>query len=128
MLFSKPKPRSILCPQCEEPLDAHADGACPKRKLSRRFFLGAIGTAFAAAAVAQVLPNVVVEEAPAGSLVSLAAPVVHRFGTLHFHGEDIPQWELQEIANRRRATVSNSSGTGMRFAEPAAFKAAGRGR
>jgi hypothetical protein len=36
----QPKSNSLLCPKCERPLEDHDEDRC-KRKMSRRFFLGA---------------------------------------------------------------------------------------
>lgn len=73
---------NLLCPSCERPLSSHRDGECPKRRVSRRWFLGALGTAATAAA----LKNVVVQE-QAGALVSLAAPKIH--GAIHLHASPL---------------------------------------
>lgn len=56
---------SLYCPKCEKPLDHHDEsGQCPKR-LSRRFFLGMLGSALAATTLAKYLPDVAVEAAKA---------------------------------------------------------------
>jgi hypothetical protein len=72
---------SLICPKCEKPLDEHDEGGC-RRKLSRRFFLGALGTSLAAAAAAQYLPNVEIKKQAPGQLVVEAAPKVHRSATI----------------------------------------------
>jgi hypothetical protein len=63
-------------------MESHVDGECPK-SLSRRFFLGALGSVFAASALAKVLPNVeeVAPESP-DQLIQMFAPKVHRAATI----------------------------------------------
>jgi len=68
----------LICPRCKLPLADHEDG-CPNR-LSRRFFLGALGSSFAAAALAKVLPNVEVTHPEPGDTLVLAEPKVHEGG------------------------------------------------
>lgn len=71
----------LLCPKCEKALEDHEDGHCPKA-LSRRFFLGALGSAFASAALAKVLPNVEIATPANEQLIAVATPRVHRAASI----------------------------------------------
>ena len=77
---------SLICPRCEKPMDSHVDGECQGKKLSRRFFLGALGSAFAGAALAKALPNyeAVVDPAagPDSTVISVFKPKVHEGGSI----------------------------------------------
>ncbi len=79
-------PKLLLCHRCEEPLENHVDGDCPKQKVSRRFFMGLLGAAAATTALANVLPNVVIEAAAPEQLVVAAAPRVHVQGPVELSG------------------------------------------
>lgn len=87
----------LICPRCEKSMESHVDGECQKR-LSRRFFIGALGTAFGAAAMAKVLPNVV--EVPRGagaaeSLIQVVAPKVRLAATIRIESSGNPREEIE---------------------------------
>lgn len=67
--------KKLLCPKCQLPIEDHEDG-CPKR-LSRRFFLGALGSTFGAVALAKVAPNVVMSAPSSESPLLVAKTKVH---------------------------------------------------
>ncbi len=48
------KHKGILCPNCEKPIEGHNDSAC-RRRMSRRYFFGALGGGIAAAAIAPTI-------------------------------------------------------------------------
>lgn len=77
----------LLCPKCEKPLAKHIDGECVRKGLTRRFFFGALGGAFAAHAAAKVLPNFVLESEGAGQLVVTATPKVHEWAAIELNFE-----------------------------------------
>lgn len=54
----KPKIGSLVCPRCERELDGHDEEKC-RRKMSRRFFLGAATGIVVAAAITSVIPATV---------------------------------------------------------------------
>lgn len=98
----------LLCPRCEKPLEDHEDGQCPKR-LNRRFFLGALGSAFGVAALAKYLPEVEVSRPTPGSLIVAAAPKVHRAATIrltsnHASAEEIAA-NVRYVAQLRQVPV-----------------------
>jgi|ERR1700722_11571172 len=121
---------SLYCPRCEKPLNAHDEnGQCPKR-LSRRFFLGALGSAFGAAALAKYLPNVEVTEAQPGSLFVTAAPRVHQAASIRLDvsgnwnqlGQGNEQQFVQLIEsvarNRKRPVIGMKDGEVVHFVDP----------
>lgn len=55
-LFKSKPDTGLLCPKCERPLLEHDEGAC-KRKMSRRFFLGATSGIVVAAAIPAFVTN-----------------------------------------------------------------------
>lgn len=89
---------SLICPKCNLPLEDHQNG-CPK-KLSRRWFLGGLGTAFAAAAIAKVLPVVeIAASVEEGQLVAVAAPKVLSGSYIVMDGSyHRPRWHLEQVA------------------------------
>lgn len=57
-LFSSPS--ALVCPHCEREMEeGHSVDACARKRMSRRFFLGAIGGAAASLVVAPVLPQII---------------------------------------------------------------------
>lgn len=106
---------SLICPKCEKPLEAHVDGHCQKR-LSRRFFLGALGSAFATAAVAKVIPNVVGVDMAAGpdvSVVQVFRPKVHQGGAIHLESNV----DLENFFSPRQMGKTYSSEQVLRMAQ-----------
>lgn len=86
---------ALVCPHCEEPMSEHDGlGACRKKKLSRRFFLGGLGMAaagtvaglaFTKAAQAELEDTVVetvLTSAADVSPIAYAAPKIHRGGAI----------------------------------------------
>jgi len=72
----------LLCPRCEKPLSKHHEGECPRHHVSRRFFLGFLGTAFGAAAAASVLPNVELDAPQGDGILVTATPKIHSGATI----------------------------------------------
>jgi hypothetical protein len=103
---------SLYCPRCEKPLDHHDEsGQCPKR-LTRRFFLGALGSTLGAVAAAKYLPNVEITEAEPEQLVVAAAPRIHRTASIRIDaiGSSIGSKEqfikmIERIAIERQVPV-----------------------
>lgn len=88
---------SLICGRCEKPLEGHDGGAC-RRKMSRRWFLGALGGA-AAALVAK-------KRIPTGGLFDPKADVARQFRTGDF-GKYHPdaftfEWPRLDIYPRRK--------------------------
>lgn len=115
------KAADLFCPNCDLRMSAHSDaGACPKSKLSRRYFLGALGTVAAGVAVSQfmqseavaakVLENFVVDAAEGESetIVAVAAPKIWRHVSLamNFDLNETEQAILHEYAERRSTKLS----------------------
>ncbi len=46
--------QGILCPNCEKPIEGHDDSAC-RRRMSRRYFFGALGGGIVTAVVAPAI-------------------------------------------------------------------------
>lgn len=131
----------LICPRCEKSMESHVDGQCQK-PLSRRFFLGALGTAFGTAALAKVLPNVEhvgvdLASGPDETVVQVFRPRIHQGGTITMEfssgsGEFFPKREIfwgfnkeqlikdvQELSRREsRPVVAKWNGQVVHYADP----------
>jgi len=105
--------KKLLCPKCQIPIDEHENG-CPKR-LTHRFFLGALGSVIGAAMVAKALPNFEVAPAEEGALLVTAAPKVHEGAYIVLDGNMEGWWTRQSDKGRRETfeEIANRTGRGV---------------
>ena len=116
----------LVCPHCELPMIDHGPGGeCRKKKVSRRFFLGFLGSA-AAVAAATSIQNFSVIEQQADSAIVQAVPKVWRGSAIRIavSGEKAPSidqliFESDHISRReKRQVVAIKDGVVVHFVEP----------
>lgn len=104
---------NLLCPRCKQRFDEHEDGHCPKR-LSRRFFLGDLGGAVAAAALAKFD----VATPAADSLIAVAGPKVHHAASIVLEGGSLTRMDIEYIAAKtRRSVIGTHNGDVIHFVD-----------
>lgn len=117
----------LLCPKCKTPFSEHDEGRCPVN-VSRRFFMGLQGSTLGAAALAKIIPDVVVTQLEASPLV-LATPKVHYAASITLNvsrAEDLSGTaakrfaeEIEFIGRReQRSVIGIMNGTVVNFYKP----------
>lgn len=115
----------LICPRCERPVGMHVDGECQGKRLSRRFFLGALGSVFASAALAKVMLNVAPVDMASGpdyTAIQVFAPHVHQGKAIildhNFHPATLADDILKICRQTGRTVIGKVDGVVVAVAAP----------